>query len=55
MSFRVEYLGLCGKWLSYCNGQTEMGAMRVAMARKKAMDGRAVRVLNNAGHVVALF
>jgi hypothetical protein len=55
MTFSIEYLGLCGRWLTYSHGQTQQGAMVGAMNRKKSMNGRPVRVLNNLGHVVACF
>jgi hypothetical protein len=55
MSFKIEYMGQCGKWYSYISlPGSEQSAMRCAMSRKKAM-GCPIRVLNSKGHVVAIF
>lgn len=55
MNFKIEYMGQCGKWYSYISMPgSEQSAMRCAMSRKKAM-GCPIRVLNNKGHVVAVF
>ena len=54
MTFKIEYMGQCGKWYSYISAGSEQSAMRCAMARKKAM-GCPIRVLNRSGHVVAVF
>ena len=55
MSFKIEYMGQCGKWYSYISMPgSEQSAMRCAMSRKKAMNCP-IRVLNGSGHVVAVF